>query len=92
MKAGTAASFKDVNGIILQANTCPFAIALGIGAPVSYLLNKLLFDTIYWYHMPITYSGVLLAISILILVLLVTFSTQIGKILKSNPVNGLKEE
>lgn len=69
-----------------------FAVALLLGSPVSYFLNKLLFDTIYWYHMPITYSGVAIAIAILVLVLILTVSTQIRKVLRENPVTGLKEE
>lgn len=69
-----------------------FCVALTLGAPVSYVLNKMLFDTIYTYHMPITYAGVAIAAGILIFVLLITVSTQIRKVLRNNPVDGLKTE
>jgi uncharacterized protein YoxC len=42
--------------------------------------------------MPVNYSGVVIAVAILILVVLITVSTQIRKVLRSNPVNGLKIE
>ncbi len=69
-----------------------FAVGLSIGAPVSYIMIKSLFDWIYNYHMPVTFMGVTIAIAILISVLLTTVSTQVRKVLKSNPVDGLKVE
>jgi putative ABC transport system permease protein len=42
--------------------------------------------------MPINYFGVAIAVGILMLVVLMTVSIQIKKVLKSNPVNGLKAE
>jgi ABC-type antimicrobial peptide transport system permease subunit len=68
------------------------AIALILGAPVSYALIKPFLDTFFTYHMPVNYSGVVIAVAILILVVLITVSTQIRKVLRSNPVNGLKVE
>lgn len=86
------AGIRSIASNITSQYVVLFAAALTIGAPVSYILNKMLFDTIYWYHMPITYGGVVIAAGILILVLLTTVSTQVRKVLKSNPVNGLKVE
>jgi putative ABC transport system permease protein len=86
------AGLNNIAGNITNQYLILYVVALGLGAPVSYFLNKLLFDSIYYYHIPITYSGVAVAASILVLALLVTASSQIGKVLKSNPVNGLKVE
>lgn len=86
------AGMRDIAGNITSHYFVLFTVALLLGAPVSYILNKQLFDAIYWYHMPITFSGVGIAVTILILVLLITISTQIKKVLKTNPVNGLKVE
>jgi putative ABC transport system permease protein len=86
------AGIPNLAGNITKQYVVLFAAGLVIGAPISYVLNKKLFDIIYWYHMPITYSGVGIAVSVLIFVLLITVSTQVGKVLKSNPVNGLKAE
>lgn len=69
-----------------------FVMALTLGAPVSYVLIKLLIEFAYAYHMPINFSGVTIAVAILMLVLLTTISIQIRKVLQSNPVRGLKVE
>lgn len=69
-----------------------FIIALAIGGPVSFFLMEALLDAVYEYHIPMTVSGVLIAIVLLIIVLLATVSTQVGKVSKTNPVNGLRTE
>lgn len=69
-----------------------FIIALAIGGPVSFFLMEALMDAVYEYHIPMTVSGVLIAIVLLIIVLLATVSTQVGKVSKSNPVSGLRTE
>jgi ABC-type antimicrobial peptide transport system permease subunit len=69
-----------------------FAVALTIGAPLGYVLGKLLIGFAYAYHRPITFSAVAFAVVIMVLVLLITVSTQIRKVLKANPVDGLKVE
>ena len=69
-----------------------FAVGLALGAPISYLLIKLLFDSAYAYHMPVDASGSAAAVFILLAVLLITVSTQIRHVLKVNPVDGLKTE
>ncbi|MEJ0057359.1 MAG: hypothetical protein WDN75_17905 [Bacteroidota bacterium] len=56
------------------------------------MLIKVLFDAAYTYHMPVTYSSVIIAMVILVTVLLLTVLTQIRKVVVSNPVNGLKVE
>nr|HPH46961.1 FtsX-like permease family protein [Chryseolinea sp.] len=69
-----------------------FAIAIAIGGPASYLIMKIIFDFAYKYHIPVTPTGALISVAILIVVLVVTVSTQIRKVIKSNPVDGLKVE
>lgn len=86
------AGLTNIAGNISKQYVLLFAIALAIGAPVSFTLMKLLFDVAYSYHIPVTYDVVLPAIGVLIFVLLATTSTQITKVAKSNPVNGVKAE
>lgn len=86
------ANLKNMVGNITRQYMMLFGIGLSIGAPISYFLIKTLFDRIYVYHIPITYSGVMAAIIILIFVLMITISTQVKKVMKSNPVLGLKSE
>lgn len=69
-----------------------FTIALLIGAPTSYMLNKALLDWIYWYHVPVTYGGVVVAVAILVLVLLLTVAIQVRRVARENPVGGLRVE
>ena len=69
-----------------------FGIALVVGVPLSYTLATLMLDSAYAYHMPFGISGVVIAVIILILLFLLTLSTQIRKVMKFNPVEGLKVE
>ena len=86
------AGLANITTLITNQYLILFAVALAIGAPVSYAMVKLLIESAYNYHMPVDYTGVVIAMSILILVLFITMSTQIRKVFKSNPVNGLKTE
>ena len=67
-------------------------ISLIIGAPVSYWFTKAYLDMLFAYPMPIGYSGIVLALVILVIVLLAVVATQIRKVLRLNPVEGLKVE
>ncbi len=68
-----------------------FGTAMVLGAPLGYILTKLLFES-FPYHMPVGFSSSVIAVTILIMVLLFTVITQIRKVLKMNPVEGLKVE
>jgi len=69
-----------------------FTAALLIGAPVSFVFLKFILGYAYEYHMPINYSGTVIAVSLLVIVLVATVSMQIRKLLRLNPVDGLKVE
>ncbi len=86
------AELKNIARNIYSQYALLFTIALTIGAPVSYTLIKLVFDTSYEYHMPVDFSGAAIAVTILTFVLLLTIATQIRKVLTSNAVHGLKSE
>jgi len=86
------AGIKNIATLITQQYMILFAAALIVGAPISYILIKFFIEWAYIYHMPIDFSGVAIAVAILILVLLTTASTQVTKVLKANPVDGLKTE
>jgi len=66
--------------------------ALVIGAPLSFILVQAELNTFFEYHMPTNYSGVVLAVLILIVVLMATVSTQVLRVFKANAVEGLKVE
>jgi putative ABC transport system permease protein len=86
------AEAKNIAGNIAREYIALFVVAIVFGGPVSYLLTKLLIEFSYTYHMPITYFGVGPAIIIMILILFVPVSLQIRRVLRSNPVEGLKAE
>ncbi|HEY3402614.1 MAG TPA: ABC transporter permease [Ohtaekwangia sp.] len=86
------AGIRSITDTITRQYLVLLAIAVIIGAPSSYLLINAVFDLAYSYHMPVTFGSVALSMSILLVVILVTLSTQIRKVLKANPVEGLKSE
>jgi ABC-type antimicrobial peptide transport system permease subunit len=70
-----------------------FLTALIVGAPAGHAAGTWLINFANsTYHMPITFSSVTIAVIIMISVLLITVSTQIIKVMKSNSVDGLKVE
>jgi ABC-type antimicrobial peptide transport system permease subunit len=86
------AEVRNIAADIAGQYVALFAVALTIGAPVSYMLIKLLFDASFAYHMPVNFFGAAFAVATLILVLVITVATQIRKVLRANPVDGLKVE
>lgn len=86
------ANLKNISGTIFKQYYTLFITALVIGMPLSYYSMKAVLGFAYKYHMPITFGSVALAASILIVVLIATVSTQVTKVFKSNPVDGLKIE
>ncbi|MEP1093886.1 MAG: FtsX-like permease family protein [Cyclobacteriaceae bacterium] len=69
-----------------------YTVAIAIGAPISYMAVEFLFDLAYPYHIPMNSFGVIVSVGLMILILMTTISTQVRKISKSNPVEGLKVE
>ena len=86
------AGTKNIASSITRQYLVLFAIALTIGAPIGYLLAKFILDVAYAYHMPVDFSSSSISVLILITVLLITVSSQVMKVSKSNPMDGLKVE
>ncbi len=86
------ADFTNITNNIFKQYYMLFAVALVMGVPLSYFSIKAILDFAYTYHMAITFWSVALAAGLLVLVLLSTVSTQVFKVVKSNPVDGLKIE
>jgi len=86
------AGLKNITASVTNPYSILFAATLMIGAPLGYAFGKWIIEFTYPYHMPITFSGIALAVFIVILVLLVTVSSQILKVLSVNPVEGLKAD
>ncbi|MEQ8626034.1 FtsX-like permease family protein [Ekhidna sp.] len=86
------AGIKNLTTNISKQYIILLTIAIVIGAPASFFLMSFILDFTYSYHLPMTPGIVLIATLILILVLAFIISTQIRKILNSNPVKGLRIE
>lgn len=84
------AGLKNLTSSVLDQYLFMAAVSLIVGLPVSYFLIKANLDLLYAYPTPMTFSGMALSIFILIFILLAILSTQIRKVYKLNPVNGLK--
>jgi putative ABC transport system permease protein len=86
------AGVKNIAAIISNQYLILFGVALVIGVPISYTLMNYVIASVGAYHMPFGISGVVIAVTILLSLLLITLSTQIVKVVKFNPVDGLKME
>ncbi|MEJ7645810.1 MAG: FtsX-like permease family protein [Chryseolinea sp.] len=86
------AGLKNIASIIVRQYVLLTVLALLIGAPISYYFTKAYLKMIFAYPIPMDYSGVTIAIILLVLVLLAVVSTQIRKVSKTSPVDGLKME
>ncbi|TRX48914.1 FtsX-like permease family protein [Fulvivirga sp. M361] len=86
--AGIASIFNCMN----QQYILLIAIACIIGLPASYFLLKLFFNEAYKYHIPITATPLLISTAFLLLMALITVSSQLYKVLVTNPAETLKNE
>jgi putative ABC transport system permease protein len=86
------AGIHNIASIIMKQYVVLTIVALIIGAPISYIFTKAYLDMLFSYSMPMGYSGIIISVFLLVLVLLIVISTQIKKVIKLNPVDGLKVE
>jgi ABC-type antimicrobial peptide transport system permease subunit len=86
------AELKNITASVVNRYVSLFATALCIGAPLGYFLGTWLIEFSNEYHMPPTFSGAAIAVVITAIVLIMTVFTQVWKVIKANPVNGLKVE
>jgi ABC-type antimicrobial peptide transport system permease subunit len=86
------AGIKNIASVIVRQYVVLTAIALTVGAPISYLFTQAYLNMIFAYPMPMSYSGVAIAVLILVVVLMAVILSQIKKVLKINPVEGLKAD
>lgn len=92
IRKALGAELKHIASNVTRQYLILILIALIIGAPVSYMAVETLMDAVYNYHMPMNIWGIMLSVLILVMVLILTMATQVGKVLRSNPVKGLRSE
>lgn len=86
------AGFKNLSVNITRPYIVLTVVALIIGAPVSYVLIKANIEMMYPDPMPMSYSSVAVAVGILVSVLMAVVFSQVRRVSRSNPVNGLRVE
>ncbi|MDX1941844.1 MAG: FtsX-like permease family protein [Saprospiraceae bacterium] len=86
--AGVPEMIRQVNRQFLLV----LIIATMLGIPASYFAIGALLEVAYIYHMPLNMTLVVLGAILLLVTAVLTVSSQIRKVLISNPVNGLRDE
>ncbi|HRE65764.1 MAG TPA: ABC transporter permease [Cyclobacteriaceae bacterium] len=86
------ADYKNISNNIFKQYYGLVTVSLFVGGPLSFFFIKSVLDFVYDYHMPLTIWVVVIAASLLVAVVVITVATQIIKVFKSNPVEGLKVE
>lgn len=86
------ADYKNISNNIFKQYYVLIIGSLFVSVPLSFIFIKSVLDFAYDYHMPVTIWVVMMAASLLIAVVIATVATQIIKVFKANPVEGLKTE
>ncbi|MGE0772641.1 MAG: ABC transporter permease [Cyclobacteriaceae bacterium] len=86
------AGLKNISANVLNQYLVLFGFALVIGAPMGYSLGAWLIEFSNEYHMPITFSGAGIGVVITSMVLFTTVFTQVWRVIKTNPLHGIKVE
>lgn len=86
------AELKNIFSNITRQYSLVFATVLILAAPVSYYLVDLIFETFFVYYRPLDYTFFIFSGGIMILVMIAVVATQMKRLSKSNPVEGLNIE
>lgn len=82
----------NVTQTILHPYTILFIVALVIAVPLCYFFVDTALGVIWTYHVPMNFKGITLAVSVLVFVLAFVVFFQVKRVMKSNPVIGLRSE
>lgn len=86
------AGLSNIASILVGQYALLVMLAIVVGAPISYWFTKAYLDMIFAYPMPMGWSGLTISLILLVLVFLTVVSSQVRKVAKTNPVEGLKAE
>ena len=67
-------------------------VAMVVGGVASFSLMRTLFNVLYSYPMPIGFTGIAMAMVILLAVLVAVIGTQVRSVARASAVDGLKGE
>ncbi|MFY0688195.1 MAG: ABC transporter permease [Cyclobacteriaceae bacterium] len=81
---------------IAKAISSHFAIFMGValivGGPLSYVVVKAFMDAVFREHIPLTAGPIIVGIVMIMITVLITISSHLIKVIRANPVTGLRVE
>ena len=86
------AEIRNISKNVLRPYTTLYLAALLIGIPISYFFVDMALGFIWTYHVPMNFDGIVAASGILIFMLLLVVLIQVSRVVKRNPVVGLRTE
>lgn len=92
IRKALGANLKNLVAVINRQFVVFLAIALTLGIPLSYLLMQTLFDAAYAYYKPLTVIPFAFALFMVVLMVFITVSSQVKKVMSSSPTEGLRSE
>ncbi|WP_286757400.1 ABC transporter permease [Roseivirga sp. UBA838] len=92
IRKALGARLKNLVYVINKQFAVFLIIALILGIPISYYLLTMLFDSVYAVHVPITWLPFSLALAVVILMVALTISSQVRKVMTTSPTEGLRSE
>jgi len=92
IRKALGASLGNLVGVINRQFVIFLSIALVLGIPLSYLLIQTLLDAVYAYYKPLTVIPFVVALVLVVLMVLVTVSSQVKKVMTTSPTEGLRSE
>ena len=92
IRKALGAGIKNLAVVINRQFVVFLVVALVIGLPISYLLMDTLFEAVYKYYKPITVIPFMIAMILVMLMVIVTVSSQIRKVMTTAPTEGLRSE
>lgn len=67
-------------------------ISLALGAPMGYFAIKFQLGTVFEYPLPMGASRLIIPVTILVFLLVLVIASQVFKVMKFNPIKGLRSE
>ena len=86
------AGMKNIANNIVKQYLVIFAVAIILGVPFAFVMNSAMLGMMFADPLPYGYIGAIFSGVLLIVVLAAVISTQVRKVAKANPVEGLKTE
>lgn len=92
IRKALGADLKSLMMVINKQFIVFLTIALVLGVPISFQLMSALIDSVYAYHKPITWLPFVVAAILVVIMVFITVSSQIRKVMSTSPTEGLRSE